>query len=192
MRMVDIPFWPFKKKKKRMLSRDRFLESRPLVNPMIKIEETEPGIVTLLVPIDRKGIPAILSKSVTIPDHKKIQLDEIGSKVWGKMDGKASMSDISRWMVEEFKITPREAELSLSAFFDKLSSKGLVGLMVPPPKPGTEEAKEEAKELRARYKEIQELHRKGKMTSEQLVEAEHDIEERLKIMGEPAASGESA
>jgi len=189
--MVNIPFWPFKKKKK-VLSRERFLSSRPVPNPLVKQEESEAGIITLLVPIDRKGLPAVLSKSMSIPDYKKIQLDEVGSKVWRKIGGNVSMLDLGKWMEEEFKLSQREAELSLGAYFDKLSERGLVGLMIPPPRPGTPEAKEEAEELRKRAKELQGLHRKGKLTDEELKEAQGEIEKRLEMIGESNREGRSA
>lgn len=191
MIMVDLPFWPFKKKKK-SLSRERFLASRPVVNPTIKTEGSKDGVITLLIPIDRSGLPVLVSKSLAIPEQKKIQLDEVGSKVWMKIDGNASMSDLSKWMESEFKISQREAEVSLGVYFDKLSEKGLVGLIVPPPRPGTQEAIEEAAELRKRLKEVQELHRKGKLTDEQLKEAQQGINNRLKLVEEQDVKKESA
>ena len=189
--MVDIPFWPFKKKK-RLLSRERFLLSRPVINPMIKTEESEDGAVVLVIPVQRSGIPNVLSKSLSIPEQKKVQLDEVGSKVWKKIDGKATMSDLSKWMESEFKISQREAEISLNTYFQKLTEKGLVGMIVPLPKPGTQEAVEEATELRKRSKELQELHRKGKITEEELKEAQRQIDNTLETIGESDAKKQSA
>jgi len=181
--MVDLPFWPFKKKKK-SLSRGRFLLSRPVTNPTIKTEESQDGMITLVIPVDRSGLPNLVSKSLSIPEQKKIQLDEVGSKVWRKIDGNTSISDLSRWMESEFKISQREAEVSLSTYFQKLTEKGLVGMIIPPPKPGTKEAAEEAAELRKRSKEFQELHRKGQITEEQLKEAQQQIDNTLEAIGE--------
>jgi hypothetical protein len=182
--LVDIPFWPFKKKKKRSLSRERFLLSRAVINPVIKTEESEDGTIILVIPVSRSGLPNLVSKSLSIPEKKKVQLDEVGSKVWRKIDGNTSMSDLSKWMESEFKISQREAEVSLSTYFQSLTEKNIAGMIVPPPKPGTQEAVEEAAELRKRSKELQELHRKGKITEEELKEAQQQIDSTLEIMGE--------
>ena len=182
--MVDLPFWPFKKKKKRLLSRERFLSSRPVLNPAIKTEESEDGMVILVIPVERSGLPNVVSKSLSIPEKKKVQLDEVGSKVWRKIDGNISMSELSKWMESEFKISQREAEVSLNTYFQKLTEKGLAGMIVPNPKPGTQEAVEEAAELKKRSKELQELHHKGKITEEELKEAQQQIDNTLEIIGE--------
>lgn len=183
--MVDIPFWPFKKKKK-ALSRERFLGARPIVNPAIKVEESEGEAITLVVPLGKSKLPPLLTKSASIPKEKKIQLDETGTKVWRRIDGKTTMAELSKWMVDEFKIAPREAEVSLGIYLDKLIEKGLVGVVVPPPKPGTPEAAEEAKELRQRSKKLEELRRRGKLTEEQFKEAQQEIAKALEQMGEQA------
>jgi hypothetical protein len=181
--LVDIPFWPFKKKK-RLLSRERFLLARPVINPAIKTEDSEDGTVILVIPVERSGLPNVVSKSLSIPERKKVQLDEVGSKVWRKIDGNISMSDLSKWMEGEFKISQREAEVSLNTYFQKLTDKGVAGMIVPPPKPNTQEAVEEAVELRKRSKELQELHRKGKITEEELKEAQQQIDSALEAIGE--------
>jgi len=189
--LVDIPFWPFKKKK-RLLSRERFLQSRPVINPAIKTEESEDGAVVLVIPVERSGVPNVVSKTLSIPEQKKVQLDEVGSKVWRKIDGKASMSDLSKWMEDEFKISQREAEISLNTYFQKLTERGLVGMIVPLPKPGTQEAVEEAAELKKRSKELQELQHKGKITEEELKEAQRQIDNSLEAIGESDTKKESA
>jgi hypothetical protein len=189
--MVNIPFWPFKKKKK-PLSRERFLGSRPVLNPTVKTEESEEGVITLVVPVDRSGLPMLFGKGLSLPKERKIQLDEIGTKVWKKIDGSMTMAELSKWMADEFKVTQREAEVSLGIYLDKLIEKGLVGVIVPPPKPGTPEAAEEAKELRRRSKELEDSHRKGKITEQQLKEAQQQIAKMLEEMGEQGAKASSA
>jgi len=189
--MIDIPFWPFKKKKK-SLSRERFLGARPILNPAIKVEESDAGVITLVVPVGKSNLPVLVTKSLSIPNEKKIQLDETGTKVWRRIDGKTTMAELSRWMADEFKITQREAEVSLGIYLDKLIEKRLVGVVLPPPKPGTPEAAEEAKELRQRSKKLEELCRKGKITEEQLREAQQEIAKALEQMGEQAETASSA
>jgi len=51
---------------------------------------------------------------------------------------------------------------------------------------------EEATELRKRSKELQELHRKGKITEEELKEAQRQIDNTLETIGESDAKKQSA
>jgi len=189
--MVNIPFWPFKKKKK-SLSRERFLGARPVLNPAIKVEESDGGAITLIVPVSKSNLPMLLTRSLSLPNERKIQLDETGTRVWRKIDGKTTMAELSKWMADEFKITQREAEVSLGIYLDKLIEKGLVGVSVPPPKPGSPEAAEEAKELRRRSKQLEDLRRKDKISEEQFREAQQEIAKMLEQMGEQTETAGSA
>ncbi len=175
--------WPFKKKKK-VISRDRFLQSIPLRNPGLSWEEENDGTITLKIPRSKKGFLRILSWPSDLPGYKQVKLDEIGSKVWKRIDGKTDMKDFMEWMNQEFKMNPREAELSLALFMEKLSDKAFILLLVPPPKPGTQEAKEEASELKKRLKEMDKDFKDQKLNEEQYNSIKKEIQKRLEAMGE--------
>lgn len=175
--------WPFKKKK-RVISRDRFLQSVPIKNPGLSWEEENDGTITLKIPRSKKGLLRLLSGPADLPDYRQVKLDEIGSKVWKKIDGKADMKDFMEWMNQEFKMNSREAELSLALFMEKLSDKTYIVLLVPPPKPGTPEAKEEAAELRKRLKELEKDFKDQKLNQDQYNSFKKEIEKRLEAMGE--------
>lgn len=59
---------------------------------------------------------------------KKLQLDEMGSKVWLKIDGEKNLRSIIREFAEETSLTLQEAELSVTTFLRELGKRGLVGL----------------------------------------------------------------
>lgn len=170
--------WPFKKKEK-TISRERFLDSIPIRNPVIKWEISEDGTVTLIIPRNPDTVSGFVQKMLTLPNEKKVKLDEIGSKVWLKTDGKLNMQDLIKWFSEEFRIAQREAEVSLSLFFKELSKRGFLTLLVPLPKPGTPEAKEEIEELRSQLKNIEKEFKKKRLSEEQFNQIKKSIEEKI-------------
>lgn len=175
--------WPFKKKKK-ILSRERFLSSRPLRNPAIGWERSDDGTITLKIPRAKGGIVDLFAKSLTLPDYKQVKLDEVGSEVWQRLDGEMEVSQLIRWMNEQFKMNPREAEVSLGIYLEKLSERGYIVMLVPPPKPGTPEAVEEAKEMRGRLKDLEKQFKARKIGEEQYFKIKEEIERRLKMIEE--------
>ena len=175
--------WPFKKKKK-VISRERFLQSRPLVNPALRWDEAEDGVITLSIPRSKRGLLDIFSKQMSLPEYKQVKLDEIGSKVWKKIDGKMSVREFIEWMYQEFKMNPREAEVSLGVYLERLSERGFILLLVPPAKPGTQEAKDEGVELRKRLKDLERDSKNQKISQQQYDSIKQEIKRRLELMGE--------
>ncbi|MDW8034608.1 MAG: PqqD family protein [Nitrososphaerota archaeon] len=161
----------FKKHHPPTVSPERIYRSTPIVTPGVQYEEDSKGIVTLLIPI-KEGDKIIR----TI----KIRLDIIGSKVWKKIDGKTSFSEICRWMKNEFLITEKEAEVSLSMFIKSLVDKRLVALILPPPRPGTEEVLEEIERLRFEIKELEKAYRKKRIDEKTYLEAKAGYEEAIR------------
>jgi len=176
--------WPFKKKKKKVISRDRFLQSRAVHNPALKWEESDDGVITLMIPRSKSGISSFLGRSLSLPEYKQVKLDEIGSKVWKKMDGKTDARALVDWMNQEFKMSPREAEMALGIYLEKLSDRGYIVLMVPLPEPGTQEAKEEAIELRKQLKDLENDFKRGRVKQEDYSSIKQEMEKRLELMGE--------
>jgi|YelNatPaOPRAMG01_1025707.scaffolds.fasta_scaffold47024_3 hypothetical protein len=152
-----------KKKAEPSISPERFAKSVPVVNPILKFEEDSNGLITIVVPLSKSSW---LGKVVDTPESKKVKLDEIGSKVWKRFDGKTDISAITEWMKKEFMITQREAEISLSLFIRKLMEKRFIALLVPPPKPGTQEALSEIDRLKRELKELEKAYRKKKIDDE--------------------------
>ncbi len=127
-----------KKKKAPEIPRTEFLKMKPVRNPALRWEKDEQGTYTVFVPLQqqqqskgRKGKKGLLSKLAPSPTEKKIQLDKVGSIVWGLCDGERTMQDIVEHLREEYKLLPSEAEVSLNAYFNQLSKRGLVGFVLP-------------------------------------------------------------
>ncbi len=72
----------------------------------------------------------VLSKFFFIPKGKNIALDEMGSWVWKRCDGVNSVEKIIMQMSDEFKLSRKEAEVSLMSFLKSLSRKRLIGFVL--------------------------------------------------------------
>ena len=53
-------------------------------------------------------------------------LNEVGARVWELLDGQTSLGAIRDAIVEEFEVSPEEAEVDLLAFVGQLQSVGAV------------------------------------------------------------------
>jgi len=168
----------FKKKKEPpKISPGRLYRSIPIVNPRVKYEEDAEGIVTILIPIPT-GDPKRPERTA------KIRLDIIGSKVWKRIDGKTPLNEMVQWMKQEFKLTEREAEVSLSMFMKSLVDKKLVALALPPPTPGTSEVKEEIERIRFEIEELEKAYKKKQVDETTFRELKEKYEQAIKELKE--------
>jgi hypothetical protein len=131
----------FKRKKEESLSvpRSLFLKAKPVRNPALKWEkDRKTREIKIIVPLkppsqaqkqQKKGILDKLFPPE--PGERIINLDKVGSIVWELCDGEKTIGDIVNHLVEKYRIMPEEAELSLNAYFNQLSKRGLVGFVVP-------------------------------------------------------------
>lgn len=128
-----------KKEKGLQIPRGYFLKVKPVRNPVLKWEKDkktkEIKIRVPLRPPDQaqsKAKKGILDRLFPPgPEERVISLDKVGSIVWELCDGERTIGDIVNCLVEKYKILPEEAEISLNAYFNQLSRRGLVGFIMP-------------------------------------------------------------
>ena len=53
-------------------------------------------------------------------------LNAVGSRVWELIDGRRSLEEIARLIVDEFQVAPDVAAADVGAFVEQLLAKGLV------------------------------------------------------------------
>ena len=111
-------------------SRSDVMKSIPVRNSLIKWEETEDGEVSLVVPQKETLWVKIISRAFMLPKSRVVVLDEVGSSVWVMCDGHNSISTIVKAMSNKYKLTHKETETSLLAYFRKLGKRGIVGFAV--------------------------------------------------------------
>ena len=111
-------------------TRTDVLKARPVRNSLIKWDKDENGTISLVVPQKSTAWIRIVSAIFMLPKSRVVALDEVGSFVWGMCDGHNSIENIVRALCNKYKLTHKEAETSLLAFFRKLGKRGMVGFAV--------------------------------------------------------------
>ena len=118
---------PFLKKQPR-LSRDEAMSVMPVRNEAVKWSKAE-GEITLFVPLRKDKIARAVERVMKLPDTKQVVLDEVGTTVWELCDGEHHIGSIVKEISSRYKLSRREAEASVSAFFKLLAQKNLIGLV---------------------------------------------------------------
>jgi len=118
------------RKKSKPLTREQSLEAVPIKNEHVQETQTDSGEITLFVPVRRVWWIRAMSKVLHVPQGRRIALDELGSNVWKFIDGKANVGTIIKRFGEQYKLSRREAELSVVAYMKTLMKRGLIGMAV--------------------------------------------------------------
>lgn len=128
------------KKPKEMVSREDFLQLKPVRNPLLKWDESRKKEVVIRVPLKVKKTKGkkSLSDSASVGE-RRVNLDKLGSFVWKICDGQRDMKEIIQEFRDEYKMTREEAEASISAFLQQLAKRGFIGVIVPEVKEGEKE-----------------------------------------------------
>ncbi len=116
--------------RKEKLSRQDTLNAKPVKNQAVGEKRNEKGETILIIPTRKGGWVRILSRILYIPQERTICLDEIGAWVWQKCNGNINVSKMIEALAKEFKINPKEAEISLLSFLKKLAQKRLIGFLI--------------------------------------------------------------
>lgn len=106
------------------------MKSIPVRNSLIKWEEADNGEVSLVVPQKETLWVKVISKVFMLPKSRVVVLDEVGSSVWVMCDGHNSIDIIVRSLSNKYKLTHKETETSLLAYFRKLGKRGILGFAV--------------------------------------------------------------
>ena len=124
------------------LTREDLLRSRPVRNSLVKWNESENGEVSLIVPQKKTLWVRILSAISMLPRSRVVALDELGSLVWTMCDGHNSIDSIVKTLRHKYKLTRKEVDASLLAYFRKLGKRGIIAFAVPKAKAPSEQEME--------------------------------------------------
>jgi len=116
-----------KKEKTISIDRAKLLSLKPKPSSNVKWEVYDTGEVAIIIERKSRGrLGEILATIFMQPKTRKIVLDEIGSYVWKMFNGKTSIREIITKISEKFKMSKREAEVSLIAFLSDLEKRGAI------------------------------------------------------------------
>lgn len=122
----------FRRKKPPPLSREESLACVVVPNDGLRVTSDEDGNVTLSIPIQVPRWLGRFSKSAeSEASDRKIELDEVGSFVWGMCHERTTVRQMIRRLSERYKLNMKEAEVSLTAFLRTLAKKRLVAVVLP-------------------------------------------------------------
>ena len=152
---------PWYARRRPRYSRAEVLGAIPTRNPLIGWEpgdeaEEAPApdaLVLLKVPRRQDRLGKILNRLVSGPDHKRVELDELGSEVWRLCDGERNVDGVIRELARRHQLSRLEVEASLTAFLRTLAKRGFIGLKLGEPvqRPGgSARARRRARRRRAR------------------------------------------
>ena len=124
--------WMTKSKTKPPATRREALGSIPIKNRYAREQRLEGGELMILYPVTAVPWVARLSKwlgaAPAPPRTGKLQLDLLGSTVWGMLDGQTPLRKIAAALAQEHQLEPTEAEVAVTQFVRELGRRGLVGL----------------------------------------------------------------
>ena len=110
------------RERKKILKNTNTLDLTPI--KLHKDEVSEDGIVTVFVPKFKNE----LAKKYIVPKLKsedfKIKLDNLGSEVWKKINGKNKVHEIIKQISEKFGADFKQPEERITKYFFQLSMTG--------------------------------------------------------------------
>ncbi len=107
------------------------LRALPVRNRLLEWAEDEQQLVTLRVPKRQGRWFRLLERVVSVPEHRQVLLDEVGSDVWRLCDGETSIDAMIQALAKKYRLNRREVEVSLSLYLKQLAKRGYVGLLAP-------------------------------------------------------------
>jgi hypothetical protein len=123
-------------RRERGLSREETLSSRPVRNELASWRRNDRGEIVIRIPLRKSGVVRRAVALFGLPDHREIVLDRVGSEVWEMFDGRRRARDVVLAFAERQRVGRREAQVSVIAFLEMLTRRGLVGLAVEKPPGG--------------------------------------------------------
>lgn len=137
-------------KKRAPLTREQSLKSVPVKNQHVEETRTDAGEVVLHLPRREVWWVKALAKVFYIPRKGRgFVLDELGSTAWDMIDGETTVGQLIAKFADKYRLSKREAELSIVAHLRNLAKRGLIGIAVfDAPTPGGKGKKQKAKSER--------------------------------------------
>jgi len=118
-------------KRNKPLTREQSLRCVPVRNEHVEETRSDSGEVTLYLPRREVWWVNALAKIFYIPKKGRgIVLDELGTSVWDMIDGRTNVKQVIERFAGTYRLSKREAELSIVAHLRNLAKRGLIGIAV--------------------------------------------------------------
>lgn len=114
------------------LDRRVSLNMTPVRNVSVSEERSADGMALITYPVSMRPWMASVLKRLghAGPEQrfKKLQLDMLGTEVWGEIDGKRSVRQIRDRFADRHRVARREAEIAVTQFLRDLGRRGIIGM----------------------------------------------------------------
>jgi hypothetical protein len=112
--------------------REEALGRTPVKYRHLREERTAAGEVVILYPVTARPWIAALARRLgaggAAPRTGRLQLDAMGSEVWGMLDGRSSLREIADRFAGRHRVGATEAQTAVAQFVRELGRRGLVAL----------------------------------------------------------------
>jgi hypothetical protein len=109
------------------VSRQDLLNVAPVRNPEARAEELDDGSLIVRIPVrPRRIVRWLIREDPARPMLRSFEMDTLGRQTWDLCDGKRSVRRVIEQFAEKNKLNLREAEVSILAYLETLTSRGLV------------------------------------------------------------------
>jgi hypothetical protein len=121
----------FKQRQQQQIDRRMALEGVALIRPGVTLEPATGG--TVRVSVTRNRGDGFFERMRPPVVKRSYELDEFGSFVIGLVDGHRTVLDVINAFEQRFRMSRREVELAVVAFFKLLMQRDVVAVVVPEP-----------------------------------------------------------
>lgn len=121
----------FFRRKQSPLTREQSLQCVPIKNQVVEEARSDSGDITLYLPRRNVWWVNALARIFYIPKKGRgVLLDELGSCVWDMIDGQTTVKQVIEQFAAKYRLSKREAELSIVAHLKNLAKRGLIAIAV--------------------------------------------------------------
>ncbi|MCU0585097.1 MAG: PqqD family protein [Desulfobacterales bacterium] len=124
--------WLPSRRRPPLIRRDEALGAVPVKNRHVRDSRLESGEAVLHYPVSAPPWAARIARwfgQEPGPAREgRLQLDALGTAVWGLIDGRRPVKEIAAAFAAAHQLEPREAETAVAHFMRQLGRRGLIGL----------------------------------------------------------------
>lgn len=112
------------------LTRDQSMNAVPIRNPLLQWRRDEDDCIIVAMERREDWVGQAMEWLFMVPPKRKVELDDVGSTVWEACDGENTVNDIVEIVADEYKLSRREVEMSLTKYLRTLGQRKMVGFMI--------------------------------------------------------------
>lgn len=112
------------------------LDSVPHLNPAVRVTELDTGRAMMVYEKGGNRVVRLLRRLFAVPEASELLLDEPGTKIVRRTDGKTTVGELIAYAAAEFRLSRKESEVAVLKYMDMLGRRGLIGFEVRPSRTG--------------------------------------------------------